>query len=163
MPDPLAAERARVDGTAASIARDLAHPIVAPAGGNRWTHMAAVFGRLVAWGLEERAAALAAMRAEAARRLPDRDAIGRDVAMAWALDDAIAGWERARDRARFGVRRALAPLLAERRPSPALLAAARAVNDAAGGPLRDAEVVALVRREVFFAARRLEPRRVRRA
>jgi hypothetical protein len=37
-----------------------------------------------------------------------------------------------------------------------MVAAARSVNDAAGGPLRDREVVDLVRREVFWAVRRAE-------
>ena len=140
------------DAAVAGTVRDLAH-VVAPAG-NRWGHLAAVFGRLVAQGVEDRDAALAAMRAEAARRMPALDAIGRDARMAWLLDDAVATWDLARQRTRFGIRRALGPLLAERRPSAELLAAARATNTEAGGPLRDAEVVAEVRREVYWAARR---------
>lgn len=149
-----------IDASVASAARDAAH-VMEPAG-NRWAHLAAVFGRLVAQGVEDHAAALAAMRAAAAARWPDRDASGRDAGMAWLLNDAVVRWEMARDRARFAVRRALGPLLAERKASAELLAAARAVNDAAGGPLQDVEVLAEVRREVFWAARRAQ-REARRA
>lgn len=146
------AEMAATDAATASAARDAAH-VIAPAG-NRWAHMAAVFGRLVAQGVEDREAALATMRAGAAERLPAMDAAGRDARMAWLLDDATMAWGMARERTRFAIRRALGPLLAGRRRSAELLAAARATNTEAGGPLRDAEVVAEVRREVYWAARR---------
>lgn len=124
------------------------------ASGNRWVTVAAVFGRLVAQGMMARGEALAPLQAAAAARLPAMDASGRDMRLAWALDDAIAGWKRARERTRFAVRRALAPLLAERAPSARLLLVARAVNGEAGDPLTEREVLEEVRREVFWAARR---------
>ena len=147
-------ELAAIDAAVAGAARDAAH--VMPAAGNRWVHMAAVYGRLVAQGVEDRDAALASIRTAAAARMPAMDASGRNMRMAHLLDDAVQTWDLARDRTRFAVRRALGPLLAERRPSVDLLNAGRAVNDAAGGPLRDVEVVAEVRREVFWAARRAQ-------
>lgn len=150
----LLAELAAIDAEVSGAARDAAQ-MIAPTG-NRWAHLAAVFGRLVAQGVEDPQAALAAMQREAAARLPGMDASGRNVRMAHLLGDAVQTWIGARDRTRFAVRRALGPLLAERRPSAELLSAARAVNDAAGGPLRDVEVVAEVRREVYWAARRAQ-------
>lgn len=160
-PSAVEAEFAAVDAAAAGVAHDVAH-VVAPVG-NRWVHLAAVFGRLVAQGVEDHAAALAVMRAGAAKRFPEMNASGRNVSMAWLLSDSVRRWEMARDRTRFAVRRALGPLLAERRGSAELLAAARAVNREAGGPLRDAEVVAEVRREVFWAGRRAQREAKRRA
>lgn len=152
----VSAEFAAVDAAAASVARDMLQAHTDSVSSNRWLLTARGFGRLVAQGLLELGEAEAAMHAVAAERIPGMHAIGRRVRLSWMLRDSVREWERARDRARFAVRRALGPLLAERRPSVFLVAAARSVNDAAGGPLRDREVVDLVRREVFWAVRRAE-------
>lgn len=150
-PDPVVAEFAAVDAASASAARDMAHLVAPGVLGNRWAVRAQVFGRLVAQGLLDLEEAEAAMLARASAA--EVDMPGR-VRLGWALRDSVAAWTAGRDRTRFGIRRAVGPLLAERRPAAALLAAARGVNEAAGAPLRDAEVVAEVRREVFWAARR---------
>jgi len=159
LPGPFEAINAAVAGVAADVAGQamLAHE------GNRWQHLAQVLGRLVAQGLEEPDAALAAMRVAAAERLPGMDAAGRDMRMAWLLREAVARWEQTRDRARFAIRRALGPLLAERAASGALVRAAQAVNEAAGTPLLAGEVLGEVRREVYWAARRAEAAKRRRA
>jgi hypothetical protein len=154
-----AREAAARDAATAGVAQDLVHVHLPSGPSNRWGLMAAVFGRLVAQGVAEFDPALAAMRRAAAERMPGMDAAGRDMRMAWLLNDAVRDWDMARDRARFGLRRALAPMLVARAPSAALVAAARAVNAAAGGPLRDVEVIGEVRREVYWAARRSAPRR----
>lgn len=137
----------------ASVVEDTRH--VAAAEGNRWRRLAMVFGRLVAQGALDMDGCLASMTAEAARRWPERAAGAMDTKLAWALRDAVQEWDMARGRTRFAVRRAVGPLLAERAKSAALLAAARAVNAEAGGPLRDDEVLGLVRNEIYWASRRL--------
>jgi hypothetical protein len=128
---------------------------------NHWVVVADVFGRMVAQGIEDRERALAALREAAAKRQPAMDASGRDMRMAWLLRDAEERWHMTRDRTRFGIRRALGPLLADRVPSPQLLAAALAVNDAAGNPLMLDEVREEVRREVYWLMRRTAQRKGR--
>lgn len=149
-----------VDAAVAEIAA-AADAVAAPGPqAKHWQHVAGVFGRLVAQGVGDHGAALAAMKAAAAERLPGMDAMGREVRMAWLLNQAVEQWQQARDRARFAVRRALGPLLAERAPSGALMTAARAVNAEAGWPLTEREVLGVVRNEVFWAARRAAKVRV---
>jgi hypothetical protein len=157
--DPVRAERAAVDAAAASVARDMdvAQPCADGGKGGQWRHLVAVFGRLVAQGLLGLDEAEGALKARAGPGLAELEAparMGREIRLAWALRDSVREWEMARSRTRFGIRRALGPMLAERAVSAVLLAAARATNEAAGGPLRDAEVVAEVRREVYWASRR---------
>lgn len=118
--------------------------------------VADTFGRLLAQGLIGRGEALSAMLHGSEARGSRMDPSGRQARLAWALDDSAARWARARDVARFGIRRALGPLLATRAPSAALLTAARAVNDEGGGPLTDREVLGMVRAEIYWAARRLQ-------
>jgi hypothetical protein len=132
--------------------------VVLPREGNHWVHVARVFGRMVAQGSEDFDAALAAMRRAAAVRAPGMDASGRDMRMAHLLHDAVGRWGMVRDRTRFAIRRALGPLLAERRPSAELLRVALAVNVEAGTPLLRDEVIGELRREVYWAARRAEPK-----
>jgi hypothetical protein len=120
-------------------------------------------GRMVAQKLDAPEAAIAAIQRAAAERLPGMDAAGRDMRMAWLLRESVARWEQARDRARFAIRRALGPLLAERAVSGVLVRAAQAVNEAAGTPLLAGEVLGEVRREVYWAARRAEAAKRRRA
>jgi hypothetical protein len=138
---------------AAREAAEMAGRVLA-ASGNRWLHTADVFARLVAQGLEDHDAALAAMKAAAAARFPEMDGPGRDMRVAHAMRDAVLRWQATRDRTRFAIRRALGPLLAERAPSGRLMAAARAVNEGAGWPLLEREVLAVVRNEIYWAARR---------
>jgi len=137
-----------------------ASPPVGPV--NRWRCIAGVYGRLVAQGVMARDEALASLLAAGAERMPRMAACGRDMRLAWALDDAVAAWRMGRDRTRFALRRALAPMLAERAPSARLLAVARSINLDAGGALLEREVLDEVRREVYWAARRQQPQQARR-
>jgi hypothetical protein len=149
---PVAAPFAQVDAAVAAVVAEAGHLL--PGGGNHWRHVADVLGRLVAQGRDDFAAALATLKEAAAKRYPEMAADGRDMRMAHALHDAVQRWELTRGRAKFAIRRALAPMLAERAASARLLAAARAVNAEAGAPLTDLDVLGEVRREVFWAARR---------
>ena len=99
--------------------------------------------------------ALAAMLDASRKRRPVMEESGRQARLAQALGDAERAWDLARDRTRFGIRRALAPMLAVRAASTALLAAAHAVNTEAGLPLLTREVRDEVVREVFWASRRM--------
>jgi len=127
----------------------------ADAGGPRWAEVASGFGRLVAQGVMDHAECYDAMLHASRARRPAMDEIGRSVRLAQALHDATLNWQGVRDRTRFGIRRALAPMLVARAASARLLAAAHAVNAEAGDPLLPREVHAEVVREVYWAARRL--------
>lgn len=104
------------------------------------------FGRLVAQGVigaHEVRAALAAAPA------PGADPSGWRARREWRLNDAIAAWQRARDRARRDLRHTLRPLLAARAPRAVLEAAAAAADP--HGALRPAERTALLAAEVAAA------------
>jgi hypothetical protein len=153
-PSPQVAPFEGVDAAAREAAEMAARVLPVRGVGNRWMHTADVFGRLVAQGLEDHEAALAAMKVAAAARFPEMDAAGRDMRVAHTLRDAVEKWRATRDRTRFAIRRALGPLLAERAKSGQLMAVARAANEAAGWPLQERDVLAVVRNEVYWAARR---------
>lgn len=80
----------------------------------------------------------------------------------WHINDVAAFWRRERDKAEWGIRRAIAPMIAEWADEGDMLAAAHRCNEDAGEPLLRSEVKATVRAEMAAALRRLETPRVRR-
>lgn len=115
---------------------------------------AAGFGLLVAQELMAPGEALAALEAAAAQAAPGMDAGGRRTRLAWWLRDGEQAAVAARREAAVALRRVLAPLLAERRASAELIAAAREASAANGEVLRPGEVLDEVRAEVALALRR---------
>lgn len=138
------------------------------------------FALLVVQGRMAVEEALAALHAAAARAAPAMDAAGRQMAMAWALRDGMAEWQRERDGVRGELRAAMGPLLEERAPAARIHAAAVAANRAAGAriaarekmypsadgaawvcePFTDVEVDRMVGIELHHALRRLRGGRV---
>lgn len=71
--------------------------------------------------------------------------------LCFTLDQRLKSEENKRDLATHHVRRAVAPMIAARQPSRALLAEAHGVNGAAGFPLTEDEVGEAVRIEVWWS------------
>lgn len=111
-------------------------------------------GRLIAAGLLARDEALATLCAGAEHAHVRGDPSGWRTELAVALTLATTEAGIAAGRAEADLRRALAPLLAERRPSAELLRAAAEVNAAAGDVLLPQQLRAIVRREVACELRR---------
>lgn len=115
---------------------------------------ARTFGRLVAQGLLDHAEALAALIDAASAASVRGDPSGWRTWLAWTLADATRRAALDAGRTDTVIRRALAPLIAERRRSAELLATARAANAAAGDVLLPHHVGAIVRAEIAWALRR---------
>ncbi len=99
------------------------------------------FGQLVAMGLVGRAEAIVCLAEAARRAAPHGDERGMRARLCHALDDAAAFFRRARDRAPWRVRDALAPLLETLASRAELIEAGFA---AAGDSLAPAEARALI-------------------
>jgi hypothetical protein len=113
---------------------------------------AAPLARLIAAGLLDYPECLAALTQAALTQAAGAQAAGAADApsglrtrLAHALTDAVTHWELRRSLARREIAHALAPSLAARARSTALLNTARAENRALGHPLRDVECAAIAR------------------
>jgi hypothetical protein len=133
-------------------------PLVPGTGSNA---LCETYGLLVAQGVISREDALAAVARAVAHRRPEVEEIGSPLAgnIAMALTLATERWQRTRRDAGCAVRKAIAPLLMDRRPSTVILRVAHETNADLGfpeqhlGPLLIREVREIIREEVAWWVR----------
>lgn len=111
---------------------------------------AAGFGKLLALGLIGLDECLPLL-VEGAQNAGYRGSLsGCQTKLAWVVQDSARAWEGRAGRCRWAICKRLAPMLAQRLPSHALIAAAHAENTAWGDPLRDLDVTAVVREQAAW-------------
>ncbi len=135
------------------------HPFDPPHG---WK-TAEIAGKLVAQGIVE----AADFRDKIVQHALDEgfpslgDPDGFALRILWHINDVAAFWRRERDKAEWGIRKAIAPMIAEWADPAAILAAAHGFNEDASEPLLRSEVKGIVAAELD-AVVRLHTRRRRR-
>lgn len=113
-------------------------------------------GKLVAQGVVE----AADFRDKIVRHAMDEgfpslgDAEGFALRVLWHINDVAAFWRRERDKAEWGIREAVRPLIADWAEGAAIVAAGHAVNEAAGEPFLRSEVREIVGQELAAVVRR---------